>query len=224
MHEERRGRPRGRSNPDIANFESMVLIASKHDIDPKVLVESFFESWENGTSKCGKLKISCRDVNNGTAIFMITKDDDVVWQFPVSLHSIRNADARKYIENIPMPDKVKKKTYEKDQTIGKLRFGMKGITVNAKIVEIPATRRVFTRWGTEARVSNVKLSDETDSIRLSLWNNQIDVVHMGDEVEIKNCSVTRFAGELQLRLGRKGSLSIINQTQEEELGQNQTIN
>jgi ssDNA-binding replication factor A large subunit len=103
-------------------------------------------------------------------------------------------------------------TYDTNQTIGKLRFGMKGINVNGKIVEIPPVRRVFTKWGTEAYVSNVKLADEDESIRFGLWNNRIKTVRVGDEVEIKNCSVTWFAGELQLKLGRKGSVSVIDQS------------
>ena len=217
MFEEGRGRPRGRSSLYYANFYSMVLIASKHDLDPESLVDAFFEAWEHGSSQCGELKISCREGSRGSAVFLITKGEKVVWQFPVNLEGIRSSDARDYVKGIPMPDKVKKKTYDKDQKVGDLRFGMKGVTVTGKIVEISPARRVFTRWGTEAHVSAVKISDETGSIRLSLWNNQIDLVHVGDEVEILNCSVSRFAGELQLRLGRKGSISVIDHPKKEEL-------
>ncbi len=90
---------------------------------------------------------------------------------------------------------------------------MKGINVTAEIIEIPPTRHVFTRWESEAYVSNVKLADKTGSIRLSLWNNQIETFHVGDEVEIKNCNVSRFVGEPQLRLGSKSTMSVINQLQ-----------
>ncbi|MFH0897825.1 MAG: SOSS complex subunit B family protein, partial [Candidatus Bathyarchaeota archaeon] len=86
----------------------------------------------------------------------------------------------------------------------------------AKIVEIPPTKHVFTRWDSEASVSNVKLVDETGSIRLGLWNDHIKTVQMGDEVEIKNCDVSRFMDQPQLKLGRKSTMSI-NQIQQEEL-------
>ncbi|MFH0897437.1 MAG: hypothetical protein V1850_05255 [Candidatus Bathyarchaeota archaeon] len=75
----------------------------------------------------------------------------------------------------------------------------------------------MTRWGSEAFVSSVKMVDETGSIRLSLWNNQIKMVNVGDEVEIKNCNVARFADYPQLRLGRKSTMSVINQIQTDQL-------
>ena len=45
---------------------------------------------------------------------------------------------------------------------------------------------------------------------LSLWNEQIDKVHVGDMVELKNCYISKFIGEPQLRLGKKGTLSIVD--------------
>ena len=87
---------------------------------------------------------------------------------------------------------------------------MEKIEIKAKITEIPPALHVHTRFGTTASVSNIKIADETGSIRLSLWNNQIDKVHVGDEIELKNCYVFRYRGEPQLRIGRKGTLSIIN--------------
>ncbi len=87
---------------------------------------------------------------------------------------------------------------------------MKGIDVTATIVEVPPIKPVITRWGSECYVSNVMIADETGSIRLSLWNQQVDRVRVGDEVELKNCYVSRFAGQLQLRLKRKSIISVIN--------------
>jgi len=55
----------------------------------------------------------------------------------------------------------------------------------------------------------VTIADETGSMRLSLWNDQIDKVHVGDEVELKNSYILRYRGEPQLRLGRRGTLSVI---------------
>jgi replication factor A1 len=92
---------------------------------------------------------------------------------------------------------------------------MKGIDVKATIVEIPPIKPVISRWGSECYVTNVKIADETGSIRLSLWNKQIDKVRVGDEVELTNCSVSRFAGQPQLRLKRKSTMSVINHLQRE---------
>jgi len=45
---------------------------------------------------------------------------------------------------------------------------------------------------------------------LNLWNEQIDKVHVGDIIELKNCYISRYRGELQIRLGKIGTLSIID--------------
>ena len=210
MYEEQRGRPRGRSNLDYAILESMILIANKYNLDPKQVIDTFFNAWTNKISHCGSLEISCREVNHDSATFLITKDEKVVWQFPVNLDIIRNQDARDSIKKFPMPEKMKKTAeLSRRLKISELRFGMKGINLQAEIVEIPPTKHVYTRWALEASVSNVQLADETGSIRLGLWNDQIKMVHIGDLIDITNCSVARFVDKLQLRLGSKSTMSVI---------------
>jgi ssDNA-binding replication factor A large subunit len=46
-------------------------------------------------------------------------------------------------------------------------------------------------------------------MKMSLWNHQIGMVHKGDVVDVKNGVVASFDGERQLRLGRSGSLSVV---------------
>ena len=213
---EQRGRPRGNSNAYYAHLKSIVKIASKHDVDPKRLVDAFVEAWENRTAHCGRLTISHRGITRGSATFLITKDEKVVWQFPVNLENIRNPDVlKKLIQDTPIPQPLERERYQKKQQIDNIRFGMKGIDVKATIIEVPPIKPVISRWGSECYVSNVMIADETGSIRLSLWNKQIDKVHVGDEVELTNCFVSRFAGQPQLRLRRKSTMSVINHLQRE---------
>ena len=215
MYKAQISRSRSISRSHYPNLESMVLVAGKHDLDPKQLIDAFFEAVNNKFSHIGSLKITCRNVTQDSAIFLITKEEKVVWQFPVNLETITSADVRDSIKEIPIPEK-KIGESSKNMNIDQLRFSMKGVNVLAKIIEIPPTREVTTRWGSRASVSNVKIADETGSIRLSLWNEQITMVNLGDEIEIKNCSAARFANEPQLRLSRKGTISVINQLQQEE--------
>ena len=90
-----------------------------------------------------------------------------------------------------------------------LKVGMKRVSLKAEMLEIPKSRIVYTRYGTTACVSNALIRDETGSMKMSLWNQQIDMVHKGDVVDVKNGEVAWFSGERQLRLGRSGSLSVI---------------
>jgi replication factor A1 len=194
-----------------------VSLAHYHDLDPKQLAEAFVEAWENMNARCESLEISCREGNSDSSTFLIMKNEQVVWQSTISLASIRNPDIREYLEHLPIPFNPKKKKHNIHQKIGNLRFGMKGISVRGKIIEVPPARTVNTRFGTLANVSNVKVADETGSVRLSLWNDQIDQFHIGDYVECSTCTVRKFGGELQLRLGRKGTLSTLNEPHQAEV-------
>jgi replication factor A1 len=93
--------------------------------------------------------------------------------------------------------------------IGDLKVGMKRVSLKAEMLEIPKSKIVYTRYGTTACISNALIRDETGSMKMSLWNQQIDMVHKGDVVDVKNGEVAWFSGEMQLRLGRSGSLSVI---------------
>ncbi len=217
MYNDRKRRPSGISPQDYANFESMVLIATKHDLEPKRLIDAFFQALDTKTAHCGKLTISCRAITQDSATFLITNEGEVIWQFPVNLEIIENPEFRRTIQDITITNTVKSDQSGKNLKINELRVGIKGVNVKAQITEIPPAKRVFTKWGSEAFVSNIKIADETGSIRLSLWNDQINLFHIGDEVEITNCNVASFAEKPQLRLGRKGTISLINQVQRESI-------
>ena len=75
-----------------------------------------------------------------------------------------------------------------------------------------------------SKAANALIEDETGTIKLCLWNEQITSVAIGDTVFIENASMSRFKGESQLKIGRKGKLSNVNQpcTQMEALAQDKS--
>jgi replication factor A1 len=208
-----RGRPRGENKLYFEPLFSITKIASKYDIDPKLLVESFIEAWKSKDAHCGRLKITCRGVidNENSAVFLVTCEGKVVAQFPIKTEIIENENVFKnHLQQIPIRE-IRERYNRKDtglkKTISQLRYQMKKVDLKAKIVEIPPVRRVMTRYGNVAKLTNIKIADDTGSIRLSLWNKGIDDLHVGDFVEIENSYVARYRGELQLRLGRKGTIN-----------------
>jgi replication factor A1 len=208
-----RGRGRGETRKYIEPLFSIVKIASKYDLDPRLLIISFTEAWKNKNVHCGCLKITCRGVNDNedSATFLVTCEEKVVSQFPIKIEVLENEDEFKnHLKHIPIKE-IKERYNRKDtglkKSIGQLRYKMKRVDLKAKIIEIPPTQRVMTRFGHKAKVTNIKIADDTGSIRLSLWNNQMDDLYVGDNVEIENSYVARYRGELQLRLGRKGTIN-----------------
>ena len=90
-----------------------------------------------------------------------------------------------------------------------LRNEMKRVTVEAKVVEKGETREVRSRYKDETyQVADATIADETGSIKLTLWNEQIDQVEVGNRIKIENGYVTSFKGEVQLNVGKFGTMTV----------------
>jgi Single-stranded DNA-binding replication protein A (RPA), large (70 kD) subunit and related ssDNA-binding proteins len=90
-----------------------------------------------------------------------------------------------------------------------LQDGMKRVSVEAKVVEKSDVREVKSKFKDETyRIADAVVADETGSIKLTLWNDQIEQVNVGDNVKIENGYVTSFKGEIQLNVGKFGKMTI----------------
>ena len=89
-----------------------------------------------------------------------------------------------------------------------LKPGMRRVDISAKVLNISDTREVTTRAGEQSRVATAEVSDDSGTVKLTLWNEQIDQVKANDNVKIENGYVTSFRGETQLNVGRYGKLTI----------------
>jgi replication factor A1 len=86
---------------------------------------------------------------------------------------------------------------------------MKRVTVEANVVEKGETREVRSRYKDETyNVADAVVADETGSIKLTLWNEQIDQVDVGNRIKIENGYVTSFKGEIQLNVGKFGTMTV----------------
>ena len=93
--------------------------------------------------------------------------------------------------------------------INELKSGMRRVDVTGNIVEKSSTREVRSRYKDETyNVADATISDGTGTIKLTLWNEQIDQVNVNDNVKIENGYVTSFKGEIQLNVGKFGKLTV----------------
>jgi replication factor A1 len=93
--------------------------------------------------------------------------------------------------------------------IKELRNGMKRVNVEAKVMEKGNPREVMSRFKDETyTVADAVVADETGSIKLTLWNEQIDQVNVNDTIKIENGYVTSFKGEIQLNVGKYGKMTV----------------
>jgi replication factor A1 len=93
--------------------------------------------------------------------------------------------------------------------IDELKSGMRRIEVSGTIADISEERNVTTQRGESARVVTATLKDESGEIKLSLWNDQIDKVKVGNNIKIENGYVTEFRQEPQLNVGRYGTMTVV---------------
>lgn len=90
-----------------------------------------------------------------------------------------------------------------------LRDGMKRIDVTGRVTEKSEVREVSSKYkDVTYRVATVIITDGTDSVKLTLWDDQIEQVNLNDTVSIENGYITTFRGEIQLNVGKYGKLSI----------------
>lgn len=69
--------------------------------------------------------------------------------------------------------------------------------------------REFSKFGKPGRVANAVAKDESGTVQLTLWNEQIDQVSVGDKVHIKNGFVSEWQGDMQLTTGRMGTIEVV---------------
>jgi replication factor A1 len=93
--------------------------------------------------------------------------------------------------------------------INELRDGMKRVRIEAKVTDMSEPREVSSRFKDQTyRVATATIADETGTVKLTLWNDQIDQVKVDDVVKVENGYVTSFRGQIQLNVGKYGTLTV----------------
>ncbi len=197
--------------------EHLALLSVKYSVYPNEVFQALILAKQTEkVTVCGNLHIEYRGKTKGETIFLITKNGDVVAQFRVEEEFLHRKDNP--FESWMNSDKIKKKIAKQNTEsayiqIKDLRAGMKRINIKAKVLEIPQPTQVHTQFGNNILVVNAIVGDDTDKINLCLWNGQINQINIGNWIELRNGQVCVFRGDRQLRLGKNGSIAIINNTQ-----------
>ncbi|MDI6798820.1 MAG: OB-fold nucleic acid binding domain-containing protein [Candidatus Aenigmarchaeota archaeon] len=94
--------------------------------------------------------------------------------------------------------------------INEIKRGMSNISLTAKIIDISEPRDVLTKYGRRS-VADATLEDETGQVSLSLWQDQINAVAVGDTVNITGAYATEFRDKLQLSIPRSGRIQVVEE-------------
>lgn len=195
----------------ISPSEYLAFLSVKYEVDPDRFFQALISASENHVSACEDLSIECRHKQKGSVVILITKGSKVVAQLPVSTEFLlqRKNPLRDAEKASVLCRRLNKKNRGRQTVqIKDLRIGMKSVYLRAKIVKVAAPKFVVTRFGNYATVANALISDDTGEIKMCLWNEQINSIAAGNVVEIENACVFAFKGEKQLKIGKKGMLTI----------------
>lgn len=88
---------------------------------------------------------------------------------------------------------------------------MKVEEIELDIVEKEEPREFTSRSGQSGRVCNATGQDDAgDSVKLTLWNDEVDQVEEGHRIRITNGWSKEYQGEIELSAGRYGTLEILD--------------
>jgi replication factor A1 len=194
--------------------EYLAFLSAKYDVDPDRLFYALIVAEESKKSMCGDLSIERRGETRDKVMFLILTSSKVVAQLSVFKEFLLAKDHP--IRDFMKTEKIcrflaKKARQSSILPIRDLRSGMTQICLKAKVLEIPKPTLVYTRYGNYASVANALIADETGTIRLCLWNEQIRCISAGDTIQIENARASTFKGQRQLNIGKKGLLSSIDE-------------
>lgn len=88
----------------------------------------------------------------------------------------------------------------------------KRVDVLAKCLDVSEPKDIPGRFGNTRRVAEATLADESGSIVMSLWDDQIGTITKEDTLAVKNGYVSLVRGHMRLNVGKYGALSKAEKT------------
>ncbi len=202
---------RGRNSSERnSTVEYLALLSAKHNLDPDKFFDALVRAKETGKASCGALSVERRSETAKKIMILILKESKVVAQLALFKPFLaeKNTAIRAFMGSEKIRRLRARQTRQSSVLLVRdLRIGMTQVNLKAKVLEVPESNVVYTRYGNNASVTNAVIADETGKIRLCLWNGQTGGISAGDTIQIENATVSAFRGQIQLNIGKKGLLS-----------------
>ncbi|MFH1322549.1 MAG: single-stranded DNA-binding protein [Methanobacteriota archaeon] len=89
--------------------------------------------------------------------------------------------------------------------INDLNENSKNVNATIKVIEIGETKNIPSRFG-DKQVCEVKVADASGSILLSLWDDQIGKIAVGDTLSVQNGYISIVRNSMRLNIGKYGKM------------------
>lgn len=115
----------------------------------------------------------------------------------------------------PDPDAELDVDLSGERTIEDLSMGLSDVSVRGQLLDVDESVRMFDRDdGTEGRVANMVLGDETGRIRVTLWDGATEYIESlgaGESIEVIDGYVRERDGDLELHVGERGKIESLDE-------------
>ncbi len=74
--------------------------------------------------------------------------------------------------------------------------------------------RPFEKFGKQGKVCNAILKDGSGEVKMTLWNDDIDSINVGDKVHLSNGWCSEFRGEKQVSSGKFGKIEVMERSEQ----------
>ena len=104
---------------------------------------------------------------------------------------------------VPLTDEVR---------IEDLALGQSDVNVEGRVLDVGSIRTFDRDDGSEGRVANLTIGDETGRVRVTLWDERTEdteAVSVGESVEVVDGYVRERDGSLELHVGNRGAVETI---------------
>ncbi len=91
----------------------------------------------------------------------------------------------------------------------------KKVNLLAKVVSIGEEKEIPSKYGGSRRLAEAVVGDDSGTIIMSLWQDQIDTVSNDDILSITNGYVSLVRGHMRLNVGKYGTISKSEESVEE---------
>jgi replication factor A1 len=93
--------------------------------------------------------------------------------------------------------------------VSELRPGMEHVDISVRVKSLNEPQEVLTNYGVTHNLVDGVVEDESGSVGVTFWNEKIELlegVEEGNLVELRDCFITSFKGDLSINVGRDSEL------------------
>lgn len=90
--------------------------------------------------------------------------------------------------------------------VGELTPQSRKVNIAIKVLNMGEVKEITSKFGDSKKIAEAVVGDETGTIIMNLWDNQINEISENDLIELKNGYVSLFQSKMRLNIGKYGSI------------------